>query len=170
MITKKLKKLIPLVVAASLTACAGDEFSLPGVEKDVFGNPKLDRTDTLGGVDADNNGVRDDIDKIINAYWPHEVQRQAARQLARSFRAALLVDKSNRIEVKKVDTLMSRAVGCAFHIESHGEHKINPVFATKKIEAFSTNTKERLLEYDKYSAALHGMFLRTSSGDTCDYK
>lgn len=170
MIANKLKKLLPLVVAASFAASAGAEFDLPGVEKDIFGLPKLDRTDTLGGIDADNNGVRDDIDKIINAKWPHKVQRQAARQIARAFRLALLADKSNDAEMRKTNRLMSRAINCAYHLADNSKHKINPPATTKMLRAFMMNTKQRFLEYNKYNAFFHGKALGSSDGDTCDYR
>ena len=39
--------------------------------------PSLDRTDTIGGVDADKNGIRDDIDTYIKKTYPNYEQKKA---------------------------------------------------------------------------------------------
>lgn len=45
--------------------------------------PILDRTETLGGIDADKNGIRDDIDRIIASKPYTERQQKAVEQSAR---------------------------------------------------------------------------------------
>ena len=62
--------------------------------------PILERTDTVKGVDADQNGIRDDIDAYIKNTYPNEEQQKAVIQYARSLQASLLIDKNDKIAVK----------------------------------------------------------------------
>jgi len=57
--------------------------------------PKLDRTNTLTGIDANNNGIRDDIEAYIEHNYIPEI-RKAARQEARSIQKTLLIPPGDR--------------------------------------------------------------------------
>ncbi len=82
----KLKSVVALCVLAALTAChpSVDSMSASFASSDAVAPqpalreqiaqleksgqiPSLDRTNTLLGIDANNNGVRDDIEAYINS-------------------------------------------------------------------------------------------------------
>ena len=58
--------------------------------------PPLERLPLLGGMDANRDGVRDDIALHIEKTYSDPVQRRAAMQMARAYQAMLLVDKNER--------------------------------------------------------------------------
>ena len=56
-----------------------------GIPDDRKYMPKMDKTDTLLGIDKDKNGVRDDIDGYIDTRFKTEFERNAVRDLAREY-------------------------------------------------------------------------------------
>ena len=61
--------------------------------------PVLNRDDTLKGVDADENGIRDDIDEFINALVIPENERDFFRQNARYLQTVFDYDYSGGTEI-----------------------------------------------------------------------
>ena len=123
--------------------------------------PKLNRDDTLVGEDNNSNGVRDDIDIYIDEHYSKPKEHAAVIQSAKVLQKALLVDKSNMDEIRKVDIEDNRAVHCLFQV-------FEPAKISNEIESLTTNTKERLLEYLKYNKALDGTVSSEIEGDTCE--
>lgn len=70
-----------LALALALTAC---------------GDGGGDTGPTLGGIDANTNGVRDDIEWHIEKTYTEPAQRKAAMQTARAFQQMLLATASER--------------------------------------------------------------------------
>lgn len=133
--------------------------------------PKLDRTDTLSGVDANNDGVRDDIEKWIKKRWEKEpLKQKALLQYAKVAQKSVMVDLNNQEEIEKIDELGMRAINCLFDRfaddDIHSEQ--NPSNVRKEIRAYTTNTKERLTHYLAYNEKLDGTTSRLPEGDTCD--
>ncbi len=126
----------------------------------------LDRTDSLAGIDADNNGVRDDIDRYIKMTYTVPAQQSAAIQSAKSTQNTLLVDKSNKSEVEKVALQGMRATKCAG--DSFGADGMGFGTMRREIRSLTTNTKTRLLSYLEFSKALSGTVLTWPKGNTCE--
>ena len=126
--------------------------------------PKLDRTDTVAGIDADQNGIRDDIDAYIQKTYPTEEQRKAVSQYARSLQASLLVDLENKITVKAATNTTSRAISCIFKKVPSGNSP-NGGSVVEEILGVTTNTKQRLLQYIALDKALDGTVISSPSGD-----
>lgn len=133
--------------------------------------PKLDRTDTLSGVDANNDGVRDDIEKWIKKRWEKEpLKQKALLQYAKAAQKSVMVDLNNQEEIEKIDELDTRAQNCLWsRFTSNDLHSENhPINIGKEIDAYTTNTKERLTHYLAYNEKLDGTTSRLPEGDTCD--
>ena len=124
-------------------------------------NVKQDRTNTLRGIDSDNNGIRDDIDAYINTHYSKDREHAAVSQVARSFQKELLVDTSNMAQVREVDRESGRAINCLGDIFHSGS-------PSSEIKSLTTNTKKRLLQYLKYNKALDGTTWSVPEGDTCE--
>ena len=107
--------IISLLSIGLLTAC-GNDSDEPAQKiakmEDLGELPKLERTNTVWGIDADKNGIRDDIDAYIKKTYPSEDQQKAVNQYARSLQASLLVDKEDKIAVKAVTNSKARAISC----------------------------------------------------------
>jgi len=74
--------------------------------------PSLERTDTVEDIEADKNGIRDDIDEYIKKTYQIEEQQKAVIQYAKSLQASLLVDTEDKIAVKAIINDKTRAISC----------------------------------------------------------
>jgi len=129
--------------------------------------PKLERGPALEGIDANGNGIRDDIDAYIERNYSTEPQRRAASQLAAHFQRTLLADKSDRAALKRQSVLGARAVGCVYaRFDGAGGSK-QPAAVVYELEAVTANTKARLKAYLAYSKGLDGAVISMPEGDTC---
>jgi hypothetical protein len=131
--------------------------------------PILDRSDNLTGVDDNQNGIRDDIEKYINKNYSDEGQRKALFQDAKVMQESLLIDITDMIAVKKIGIQQSRSIHCIFSkFKSTDVSDQNPSIISKKIESMTANTKERLKAYLRYNKALDGTAWTLPRGDTCE--
>jgi hypothetical protein len=158
-----LKKIF-IAAVLSLTVCGGA--SDDKTSKDEI--PKLDRTDTIAGIDENGNGIRDDIENYINANYPNEGHRKAVLQFAKTMQDKLLVDVSDMIAVKQVSIKSSRDMHCIFLRFDATKGDENPSIAWEKIRSMTTNTKVRLRAYLDFNKALEGMAFSLPTGDTCE--
>ena len=127
------------------------------VYKDVNGYklpPEPDETlnnSTLLGIDSNNNGVRDDVErKIINKYKaePIKVEVQMADALIQQ--ETLDNPIGNAIEIQKKN---SRITDCVIYLLHQNIEFTNRV---KFIENTTYNTKQRVKAYLQYNQALSG--------------
>ena len=79
---------------------------------------------TIQGVDADHDGVRDDVQRWIYAFVPNEPKKQIAlRQMARYFQQSALADDYSSDVIKQSSEPLDRAVQCSYRTftdEIHG--------------------------------------------------
>ena len=130
--------------------------------------PKLDRTDSISGIDANANGVRDDIEQYIEKKYAEPSQRAAAMQTARSLQQALLVDKGDVLAMEMVSEMGMRAVNCRGLVFPGLDGFKDAHEMSHQIEAMTTNTKKRLLTYLAYNKMVSGTVSQLPRGDTCD--
>lgn len=130
--------------------------------------PKLDRSASLAGPDADGNGVRDDIDAYINGKFSDLKQRKAVLQDARAMQKAVLVDATNKEATKAVSLEIFASVNCMFSAFPDGEGQVSPIAIGGKIEAITANTKTRLKAYLAYNKSRDGTASTMPQGDTCE--
>jgi len=163
-----------LAFACMLTACGGggNSASTPqGAIEQLEGTgelPKLEREPTLGGIDANGNGVRDDIEQHIAKTYVESAERKAAMQMARVFQRMLLVDKSDTAALDAVSEAGSRATACANAAFRTADGAIAQYRMTTDIEAMTANTKTRLVAYLAYNKARSGTVSTMRGGDACD--
>jgi hypothetical protein len=92
-----LRLLAASVALLSLLACS----DAPAPPAEASGQlPQLERLPLIGGVDADNDGVRDDIADHIRKTYTDPVQYRAAMQMARAYQLALLTDLHDAIALR----------------------------------------------------------------------
>lgn len=127
--------------------------------------PKLDRTDTLLGVDANGDGVRDDIKAWINKQDLSSPQKGALTQLALALSATLTADVANKSDLGRVYQLEAAAINCIYdrkaQILKSGDRTI------KVLESYTFNTKSRTLAAFKFTAALDGYVSSSSTETSC---
>jgi len=127
--------------------------------------PKLDRSTDLKGPDQNGNGVRDDIEAWIAAQPMTEKQKRSAMLKAEGFQKKLLVDVSDKAAVQKLMNESILATACL--ADAYAPNREEGYKVEKQMEAMNTSTKERLIRYMKYSAALSGMSFRSPTNYTC---
>lgn len=129
--------------------------------------PKLDRTNVIAGTDANNNGVRDDVETYVNAKYPAAAQKAAALQVARTIQSQLLVDKADKTAMAALAIAEERAVNCVYS-KFDGSGTSKPGVVIDELEAVTANTKERLVAYLAFSKAMDGSTGTIPEGDTCE--
>lgn len=129
--------------------------------------PTLERTNTIAGIDEDQNGIRDDIDAYIEKTYSSEAQKKAVSQYAKSLQASLLVDTEDKIALKATTNVKARAISCIFEKIPYGKSPDGDR-VVGEILSITTNTKQRLLAYVALDKALDGTVISSPSGDVCD--
>lgn len=170
-----------VLVCAGLGACGGGGGSSGGqspkpesaslaqqIEKlEASGQlPRLDRSSNIRGPDADNNGIRDDIDAWIAGQPITDAQKRAAQQAGRVMQRELLADLDNRSLLDELGDLSMAAVKClgdSFKPDYQKGLELNT-----QIEAMTANTRERAKRYLAYNRAASGSSGRLPEGNSCE--
>ncbi len=130
----------------------------------------LDTTDTLAGIDKNNDGIRDDIEKYIEYKYKDEPKKKAAvRQYAKSAQLTTTVDLNDEKEIKKASDAAVGAISCLWEIfkDTDLDSENNPVNVRKEIRSYTTNTEQRLMHYLKYNQKRNGSIIKLPKGSTC---
>jgi len=145
-----------------------DEYKIKWLEKRGL-IPELDRTDTLQGIDNDNNGIRDDIDAYIAQNFKDVAQKAAIEQFARAIQAEVTVDYTDNFAVQQALLNGNKASSCVFYIfDAQNIEKRKYREFMLDIKYMTTNTKLRYINYWKYHSALDGTVWTLLEGNTCD--
>ncbi|MBF7691545.1 hypothetical protein [Acinetobacter pollinis] len=128
--------------------------------------PRLERENTIQGIDNDGNGIRDDIDAYIKRTYPQK-QQKAVSQYARALQASLLVNLNDRNALQRTSDVESRAVSCIFEKIPNGESPSHGR-VVMEILGVTTNTKKRLMAYLALSKALDGTVMTLPNDGVCD--
>jgi hypothetical protein len=126
--------------------------------------PTLDVTQTVAGTDANNNGVRDDLDKYIAALPDTPAERNALTQTAQAIQSAMLVDPANAAGTASVSAGINRAVTCVWAVYPKGIQGQKVAL----IQELSVNTLVRLKAYEAYNASRNGTVVTRPTGNTCN--
>ncbi|ENV12861.1 hypothetical protein KTI62_14725 [Acinetobacter schindleri] len=164
----------------ALSACGGEnDSSAPQNEKittkeQVFQKledegklPKLERTDSILGIDKDQNGIRDDIDAHIEQKYKDELEKKAVQQFARNSQQKMAVNLENEVELQASSYEADRATTCVYKTFKNNPN-IDASDVIDEIGNMTTNTKKRLQAYYKYSDALDGFVFTIPQRDYCD--
>ncbi len=126
---------------------------------------------TLLGVDSNNNGVRDDVERWIFKTYDEPIVQAVAMQNARAFQI-ILADPSKARETKK---FMEDVVDCQGYYKYQDENKLIPRRKSlyKEQRPVVLNTRERNRAYYERNLALSGGVYpgrdRDSDKERCDF-
>lgn len=126
--------------------------------------PKLDRGPGLSGLDADGDGLRDDLARYIDSLPETPERKQALRQLARSMSNTLIADTNDPASLEAASAAQMRSIRC---LGSRFKPSETEPFLNL-IRSVVVNTKERFFAYDRYNAARSGSVTSMPRGDTCE--
>ncbi|WP_304543635.1 hypothetical protein [Sulfurimonas microaerophilic] len=140
--------------------------------------PEPDETlnnSTLLGIDTNNNGVRDDVERWIFAEYDHPIVQAVAMQNARAFQI-ILVDPSKARETVK---FMHNQTDCELYYQRLAEDYNETLVISRSTNLYKEsrplilNTKERNRAYYEYNLALSGGVYPGRPWDTfknsCDF-
>jgi hypothetical protein len=139
----------------------------PVASKPIIGNEDL--TPGLMGVDADKNGIRDDIDRLIaQKYSVTPEMKKAAEQKARVLQK--FMEAADKTQARLAGEEIGRAWSCvykSFPNENAEGQKFLDQFS-KEIEALTANTRERFTKYWNSNKLISGMVFSEEQGPVCD--
>ena len=125
--------------------------------------PKLDRSASIAGPDADTNGVRDDVQQYIGALPDSQEQKRALAQMSAGLSAAMLADTASDAQLRAAASKLVDAVNCIWR-------RYDSQTANAKVEEIrkvTVNTRQRFEAYAAYNKARSGAVVALPSGDTC---
>jgi hypothetical protein len=139
----------------------------PVASKPIVDNEDL--TPGLMGVDADKNGIRDDIDRLIaQKYSATPEMKKAAEQKAKALQK--FMEAADKTQARLAQAEISRAWGCVYksfpHEDAKGRKLIDHV--SKEIEALTANTRERFTKYWNSNKLISGTIFYRSNKPACD--
>jgi hypothetical protein len=138
-------------------------------------DPQINNSSLLG-IDSNNNGVRDDVERWIYTKYEdkHGIVREVAMQGARA--AQIIIQEPER--AKETMKFMDAATHCAVYFEMFADSKNEPLSIDhfvlgKEFDNIQFNTVQRARAYGEYNAALSGGVYDTPSSQemkaACDF-
>lgn len=129
-----------------------------------------DKTKTIGGIDANGDGVRDDIEGYIKLKHKDNPEFvDVYMQYAKEIRRKLTLASEDREVYRRAAHEASRKMVCASAID----YKLEPEKMygdTTIIYALSVNTKQRRAESNRISSLVSGMVFTLPTEDHCKFK
>ncbi|RZI43936.1 hypothetical protein EGT07_00430 [Herbaspirillum sp. HC18] len=174
------KTLLSIPFLFALMACSGGGSSnaatgahVAGTSSSTAANFRIidneDMTSGLKGIDADNNGIRDDIDRLIAAkYAATSAVKKAAEQKARALQKNM--EATTRKETLAAADEIMRAGQCTYKTLPHATEQDAKFRGqmSKEIEALTANTKERFTAYWKAESLKSGAVFSQPDEPICD--
>ena len=117
---------------------------------------------TLEGVDSDNDGVRDDIQRYIAINYPESINaNKALTGLAKVYQD-FIINSNNEIYIKKQWVHLANNVVCLY--------ELSPSTASKDVTKFKSivlNTEQRVRAYVRSDAYFSGSNLSLPEEGVC---
>jgi len=174
------KAIVALAMASALAGCGGGSSSSGGgggaapPSPPPASSPSVgvlgvveDRSAGLVGIDANANGLRDDVDALIGLDYSTtpEVTR-AAQQTARAVQA--LLTATSRESARTAGSAMQRAAYCTRMGLPEAQSRAVRRAMSGRLEALTINTRERLRAYLTAADLLIGQTLTAGTEPYCD--
>lgn len=124
--------------------------------------PEPDKTinnATLLGVDSNDNGVRDDVERhIIKTYGKEKIAVEIGFQVARAYNAVI----ENPANAEETSKIMDNAMDCESYFKNDADMYGDPILikdriiTSRKFKSIQLNTEERIRGYLQYNRNLSG--------------
>ncbi|NWK51989.1 hypothetical protein HYG89_05325 [Acinetobacter sp. SwsAc5] len=128
-----------------------------------------DKTKTIGGIDANNNGVRDDIEGYIKLKYANNPEFISVyMQYAKELRRKMTLASEDRETYRRAAHEASMKMVCASEIDE----KVEPEKMyqdTIIIHALTVNTKQRRAESNRISSLVSGMVFTLPTTEHCRF-
>lgn len=127
------------------------------------GLPTLDISASVAGTDANQNGIRDDIDAFIAARPDSAGQKAALSQYAKALQTTLLIDTTQASADSAAAVEIGRSIACIWSV-------YDPATAyqmSKDLQKYTVNTLPRIKAYDRFNFSMSGSVLTAPTGVVC---
>lgn len=126
--------------------------------------PRLDRGESLTGTDADDNGIRDDIDTYLSSLPVSDSEKSAIESTAGALQAIQLVDISSPATLQVSSDNLAQSVVC---LSAAFDNPADAHKYLKTLEGYTANTPERAQKYIDFNTARDGSVTRLPSSSNC---
>ena len=127
-----------------------------------------DKTKTIGGMDANSNGVRDDIEGYIKLKYVNKPEFVSVyMQYAKELRIKMTLASDDREVYRRASHKVSMQMVCASKIDYEVEPE-KMYRDTMKIYALTVNTKQRKAESNRISSLVSGMAFTLPNEEHCE--
>lgn len=131
--------------------------NIPGLPPDPGEAGKM----TLVGIDSDNDGVRDDVQRWIAIEYPNSAKTKAA--LMQYSKAELIfLLQTNKVDARNATEASGHAQACVFYVLGVSQQSIEVM---SKLTAQILNTQSRSRAYNKADSYLSGGVYATTPDD-----
>ena len=129
--------------------------------------------ETLLGIDSNNDGVRDDVERWIYKTYNHPIERAIFMQNARAYQKVIM--EPNRAH--ETTKYLNDALSCEFYW-TYNANDQNETFGLDEyrsledeINGIQFNTAERVMAYEKYNEEFDGDVFSapTATKEKCDF-
>ncbi|MFK5969771.1 MAG: hypothetical protein QM487_06580 [Candidatus Marithrix sp.] len=161
-------RLFVILTLLLISACNESELLELPSQFSIFTTVQGQTTAGLKGIDNDNNGIRDDIDQLIKQKFSDtQAIKRAAEQEARALQQFMEVNTREKALIATEQ--IARATNCTFKVLSDPvrDYEVRQALSTE-IEAWTTNTEERLLKYLESSKLISGTYFMQPIEPVCD--
>jgi len=147
-----------LLLLVGVSACSdksgGSASTDPGDIAEVVEAVPIDHSSELRGPDSDGNGVRDDIDAVIENYGSAEADRVRLENYARALQSAIELESTAEDDaVINLANDIDLTLQCALEWQPDAAPQ-----QIREIEALSINTRERVRAYfENFERRINGL-------------
>jgi len=148
MIQAKLGSVVSNVVALDITWTVNGHTLPPEPDSKV-------NNATLLGVDVNNNGVRDDVERWIYEKFPREIRRKQLMQRAKSHQGMLADREAIKNASKWQKIIANKNIACASYLYDQFDIEFD-LEADTNMKNMQYNNKDRVMKYLRFNNALGG--------------
>jgi hypothetical protein len=128
---------------------------------------------TLAGIDSDNDGVRDDVQRWIAMTYPNSAKTRAALTQMAKAKQMILMNAADAVNARTYALEAGRASGCISYVRKQvlGTIVTDAYDIKREIEAIYLNTYLRTMAYLQYDSHLGGMSftLPPNNSSVCNF-
>jgi len=134
----------------------------PATEVNLPPDPGEAGKATAAGIDSDNDGIRDDVQRYIALTYPDsEDTQKALSQYTRPFQSIIINSNDKEKVIQNADS-KNRAMECIFYVRANYGDAAS---VTEEIKGKILNTEERIRQYLTADRLLSGQTFPTVSID-----
>ena len=150
--------LVLLLLTSNIYSETINGYTLPPEPDPIINNS------TLLGIDSNNNGVRDDVERWIYKTYTNPIERGIFMQSARAYNI-VIVDPGLASETKQY---LSNVSSCEYYLLENDKEfaeKYSFIYLLKELRKIQFNTIKRHMAHERYQGELSGGVYPVSPAD-----